>query len=160
MEFEGQQSDEKVINVYKKHWSVLLSKIILILVLAIILLVVVNLKLHIVIDYFVGFWLLISRIWLALALIPWAFTYYILTDQRLRYVNQKGIFKKAILDINFDQIEHVEFLTNNFIQDLTNTSTVIIQTETGDLTIKKLQHANNFYNDLQNQITKGKQDDI
>lgn len=160
MEFEGQQSDEKVINVYKKHWSVLLSKIILILVLAIILLVVVNLKLHIVIDYFVGFWLLISLIWLALALIPWAFTYYILTDQRLRYVNQKGIFKKAILDINFDQIEHVEFLTNNFIQDLTNTSTVIIQTETGDLTIKKLQHANNFYNDLQNQITKGKQDDI
>lgn len=80
----------------------------------------------------------------------WYFSVYIVTDERIRQIRQKGLFKKTMIDIWLDKIESVSFQRAG----IANNGTIMIQTVAGDLTISKIPHPEEIYNRLQDVIGK------
>lgn len=82
----------------------------------------------------------------------WYFSIYIVTDQRVRQIVQKGLFKKVIVDLGLDKIQSVSISTPGILASLFNYGTILIQTNVGDLVISMTSHPNQVYNQLQNTI--------
>lgn len=155
--FEGQNKDENIIDVYRRHFSLVLIYIMLPILLLILSFLVLGNDLNINIFYLCVFSFVISLILLLNKLIPWWFTFYILTSQRIKFVNQKSLFRKSVLDIKFSDIEHITYGTANVWQELINTPTLNLQIVGGDLEIRGVARSTDLYNNLQNLlINKGR----
>lgn len=72
--------------------------------------------------------------------IAWRFSVYIITDQRLIQITQKGMFKKSVVDLALNQIQMVNYEINGFQETLLGYGTINIQTFVGDLTIHDVHH--------------------
>lgn len=84
----------------------------------------------------------------------WYFSVFILTDQRLRQVTQKGLFKKTVTDLGLDKIESISYQVKGIRGSLLDYGTILIQTGVGDLTISVVPHPEKVYNKLQNLTRK------
>lgn len=72
--------------------------------------------------------------------IAWHFSVFILTDQRLIQVVQKGLFHKSVVDISLSQIQMVNYEVAGVQQTLLGFGTITIQTYVGDLVIHDVHH--------------------
>ncbi len=72
--------------------------------------------------------------------IAWYFSVFILTDQRLIQVIQKGIFHKSVVDISLSQIQMVNYEVAGVQQTLLGFGTITVQTYVGDLVIHNVHH--------------------
>ncbi len=72
--------------------------------------------------------------------IAWRFSVYIITDQRLIQITQKGLFKRAVVDLALPQIQMVNYQINGFQETLLGFGTIMVQTFVGDLTIHDVHH--------------------
>lgn len=72
--------------------------------------------------------------------IAWKFSVYIVTDQRLIQVTQKGLFKRSVVDLALPQIQMVNYEINGFQETLLGFGTIVVQTYVGDLTIHDVHH--------------------
>lgn len=72
--------------------------------------------------------------------IAWYFSVFILTDQRLIQVVQKGLFHKSVVDISLSQIQMVNYEVVGVQQTLLGFGTITIQTYVGDLVIHDVHH--------------------
>lgn len=156
MEFEGQRSDEQVLRVFRKHPVVLLGHFFVIVFLGTIGLVLILTK------WFKGAeWLGLGIVFLstlkALFLVmKWYFTIYILTNLRLRFIDQKGLFSRASIDLFFQDIDSVSLSVNGVLADFLHFGDIIIEARAGELFIKQLGNASVFYNSLQNNISQSR----
>jgi len=80
----------------------------------------------------------------------WYFSYYIVTDQRIRQVVQRGIFKKTVVDLGLDKIQSVSMSVPGVMAGIFGYGTILIQTGVGDLVISKVAKPKTIYNKLQN----------
>lgn len=90
----------------------------------------------------------------------WFYTYYIVTDQRIRQVTQHGFFGKDVIDLRLSKIQNISYNIPGFSGEIFNFGTVVIQTVVGDLIINNVEHPDNIYNKLQDAIeiaTEGKE---
>lgn len=82
----------------------------------------------------------------------WHFSIYIVTDQRIRQIHQKGFFERSVVDIPLSKIQSINYNIPGFFADIFKFGTINILTIVGDLTIKNVEHPEEIYNRLQDVI--------
>ena len=84
----------------------------------------------------------------------WYFSVYIVTNERLRQVSQKGLFKKTVVDLGLDKIISISYEVPGLFGGMLGYGTLLVQTMVGDLTISNVSHPESVYNRLQNVVDK------
>lgn len=81
--------------------------------------------------------------------IGWYFSYYIATDQRIRYNRQKGLFNRSVVEINYDKVQSVAVNTSGVMASILKYGTIVIHTQVGDMIMNKISRAEEVYDKLQ-----------
>ena len=84
----------------------------------------------------------------------WYFSIYIVTNQRIRQISQRGLFKKSVVDLGLDKIQSISYGVSGIHAGLMGYGTIVIQTAVGDLVISMVKNSEKIYNDLQNLINE------
>jgi hypothetical protein len=84
--------------------------------------------------------------------ILWYFTIYIVTNQRIRQITQKGFFGKDVIELQLSKIENISYNVPGFSGEIFKFGTIVIQTYVGDLIINNVEHPEKIYNKLQNAL--------
>ena len=84
----------------------------------------------------------------------WYYTFCIVTNQRLRYVQRTGLFKQTVLDLPLTSIQTVRYETTGMMMDMINSGDLIIDAVSGELTISEVKNIKQIYNLLQDLISK------
>ena len=84
----------------------------------------------------------------------WYFSIYIVTNQRIRQISQRGLFKKSVVDLGLDKIQSISYGVSGIRAGLMGYGTIVIQTAVGDLVISMVRNSEKIYNDLQNLINE------
>src|SRR5690606_24995854 len=82
----------------------------------------------------------------------WYFTVYIVTNQRLRQVTQRGFFGKDVVELRLSKIQNISYNIPGFTGELFGFGTMVIQTFVGDLVIRYVEHPEKTYNKLQDAV--------
>ena len=96
----------------------------------------------------------VGLIGLAYAYMLWYFSYYIVTNERIRQVTQKGLFKKTTVDLGIDKIISISVSIPGAIAGIFGYGTLLIQTSVGDLVISQVPKPEKIHNQLQNIATE------
>lgn len=72
--------------------------------------------------------------------ISWYFSVYIVTDQRLLQVSQKGFWTRSVVDISLPQIQMVNYEVAGLNETILGFGTIMMQTFVGDLVIHEVHH--------------------
>lgn len=83
----------------------------------------------------------------------WYYTIYIVTDQRLRQVTQRGFFGKDVVEIGLSKIQSISYNIPGLSGELLGFGTIVIQTYVGDLVVNKAEHPEEIYNKLQDAVS-------
>jgi hypothetical protein len=70
--------------------------------------------------------------------ISWHFSVYIVTDQRLIQITQKGLFHRSMVGLGLNQIQMVNYEIAGLQETLLGFGTIMIQTFVGSLTIHEV----------------------
>jgi len=139
--FADQFDDEEVLLVFRKH-PVVMRKGLVFGMLAILLGTVPSLVIPKLSVYFgglaVGF--VVGLIIFLPAWIAWYFSVFIITDQRLIQITQKGLFHRSVVDMGLKQIQMVNYQISGLQETLLGFGTIMMQTFVGDLVIHEVHH--------------------
>lgn len=83
----------------------------------------------------------------------WFFTYYIVTDQRIRQITQHGFFGKDVVELRLSKIQNISYNIPGLSGELFKFGTIVIQTFVGDLVIHNVEHPDEIYNKLQDAVS-------
>ena len=83
----------------------------------------------------------------------WYFSYYLLTNQRIRQVRQKGLFRKAVVDLGLDKIQSICYAGGRG-GGLLGFGTLLLQTQVGDMRMGMVERPEKTYNKLQDLVNK------
>jgi uncharacterized membrane protein YdbT with pleckstrin-like domain len=72
--------------------------------------------------------------------ISWFYSVYIVTNQRLIQITQKGMFHRSMVAIGLNQIQMVNYEIAGFQETILGFGTIMIQTFVGSLTIHEVHH--------------------
>jgi hypothetical protein len=151
--FVGQRPDEELILVFRRHLIAMRKGFYMLLVP----LVVTSLPL-VIWPYSVELYI-VPLIGLAIGLLlfayqymMWYFTVYIVTNQRLRQVTQKGFFGKDVIELQLSKVQNISYNIPGFGGEIFRYGTIVIQTYVGDLIIKNVDDPEKIYNQLQDAV--------
>lgn len=85
--------------------------------------------------------------------IMWYYTVYIVTDQRIRQITQRGFFGKDVVELRLSKIQNISYNIRGFSGEIFGFGTIVIQTFVGDLVIHKVNHPDTIYNKLQDAVS-------
>ena len=88
----------------------------------------------------------------------WYYTIYIVTNQRLRQVTQRGFFGKDVVELGLSKIQNISYNVPGLSGELFGFGTIVIQTYVGDLVVNKVEHPENIYNKLQDAVALASQE--
>lgn len=150
--FKEQFDDEEVLMVFRKHpivmrWGIIYASIALLLpmlyVLALTFIHANNPDRLPTVSFFyaalgIGFGL--AAIVMFPYWISWNYSVYIITDQRVIQITQKGLFKRSMVALGLDQVQMVNYEISGVEQTLLGFGTIVVQTFVGSLTIHDVHH--------------------
>ena len=96
----------------------------------------------------------VGAIGLLYTYILWHFSYYLVTNQRIRQVRQKGLFRKTVVDLGLDKIHSISYEVPGIMGGIFGYGTLLIQTQVGDMTISMVRQPEKTYNVLQDLVGK------
>ena len=143
--FADQFDDEEVLFVFRKH-PLVMRKGLIIGSLGLLLGAVVGLgwSLHAqsTNDYFLGMLggLVLGILIFLPSWISWYFSIFIVTDQRLIQITQKGLFHRTVVDMGLNQIQMVNYEIAGLQQTVLGSGTIMMHTFVGDLVIHDIHH--------------------
>lgn len=82
----------------------------------------------------------------------WYFSVYIVTDQRIRQITQKGFFGRNVVELRLSKVQNISYNIPGLSGELFRYGTLVIQTYVGDLVIHKVEHPDRIYNELQDAV--------
>ncbi len=82
----------------------------------------------------------------------WFYTVYIVPDQRIRQVTQRGFFGKDVVELGLSKIQSISYNVPGLSGEILGFGTIVIQTYVGDLVINKVEHPEKIYNKLQDAV--------
>lgn len=82
----------------------------------------------------------------------WRYTVYIVTNQRLRQVTQKGLFGRDVVELGLSKVQSISYNVPGFTGEVLGFGTIVVQTYVGDLIINKVGHPAKIYNKLQDAV--------
>jgi len=153
LDFDGQRPGEKVLFVFRRHLIAMRKGFWLLLIpfalssippliwqtnLELFLLPIAGLALGLILFFY--------------HYIMWYFTIYLVTNQRIRQVTQKGIFGKDVVELRLSKIQNISYNIPGFSGEVLGFGTIVIQTFVGDLVIRNVEHPEKTYNKLQNAV--------
>jgi len=147
--FDDQFDDEKVLFVFRKHPIVMRKGLIVGLIawlvgpLYTLILTYVrpnNLPSMTFFGLSLVFSILLGMLILFPSWIGWYYSMFIITDQRLIQITQKGLFHRTVVDLGLEQIQMVNYQIAGLQQTLLGFGTIMMQTYVGDLTIHDIHH--------------------
>jgi hypothetical protein len=151
--FDGQREDEELLFIFRRH-MISMRKGFYLLVLPLIITAIPpliwqdNLELFLLPLIGLGVGLLIF----AYHFILWYFSVYIVTNQRIRQVTQKGLFGRDVIDLKLSKIQSISYNIPGFSGDVFHFGTLVIHTYVGDLVIHHAEHPDKIYNKLQDAV--------
>lgn len=152
-EFEGQREGEKLLFVFRRHIIAMRKGFYLLLgPLAITSIppLIWQTKLELFLLPVAG--LIIGLILFAYHFLMWFYTYYIVSDQRLRQITQHGFFGKDVVELQLSKIQNISYTVPGFSGEVFKFGTIVIQTYVGDLVIHNVEHPDKIYNKLQDAV--------
>lgn len=139
--FADQFEDEEVLFVFRKH-PIVMRRGLIFCMLTILLGTVPSLIKPEISIYFIG--LSIGIVLGLLVLLPswieWYFSVFIVTDQRMIQITQKGLFHRSVVDMGLNQIQMVNYQISGLQETLLGFGTIMMQTFVGDLVIHEIHH--------------------
>jgi len=153
IEFEGQRPGEKVLFVFRRH-IIAMRKGFWLLLIPLVITAIPPLIWQSNLELFL---LPVGGLALGIILflyhyIMWYFTIYLVTNQRIRQVTQKGIFGKDVVELRLSKIQNISYNIPGFTGEMLGFGTIVIQTFVGDLVIRNVEHPDKTYNKLQNAV--------
>lgn len=150
--FKEQFDDEEVMLVFKKHPVVMRKGLIfasLGLLFPMLVIIFMNIifanspeKLPTVNTFYfaLGIGFIIAILLMLPYWISWNYSVYIVTDQRMIQITQKGLFKRSMVALGLDQVQMINYEVNGFEQTILGFGTIVVQTFVGSLTINDVHH--------------------
>jgi hypothetical protein len=160
--FQGQREGEVVELVFRQHPLVMRKE--LVIGLFIIVLGVVPLDFPQVYEY-AGAADILTKVALVLPIlvfafwfrrwVSWYYTVYIVTNQRIIEVHQKGFFDRSITEWQHNKILHVNYRVGGFQAVIFNYGDITVRTVIGDLLIPTIHRPVKIHAQLQAIILRG-----
>lgn len=139
--FEDQLDGEELLYVFRKH-PVVMRKGLIYSMLALLIGVVPSLikpeYLYLFGGLAAGF--VLAAIVFLPSWISWFYSVYIVTDQRLIQITQKGLWSRSVVDISLHQIQMVNYEISGLEETMLGFGTIMMQTFVGDLVIHDVHH--------------------
>ncbi|HUD03725.1 MAG TPA: PH domain-containing protein [Patescibacteria group bacterium] len=145
--FSDQFEDEEMLLLFRKHPIVMRREIVIASVL--LLLGTVPALIKPTYAYFFGglaIGFILATLVMFYAWIGWYFSVFIVTDQRLLQMSQRGLFKRSVVDIGLDKIQTISYEVSGLQETLLGFGTIVIQTYVGELVIHDVHHPKNIQN--------------
>ena len=153
LDFEGQRPNEKLLFVFRRH-IIAMRKGFYMLVIPLVITAIPPLIWQYNLELFLlpvaGFGL--GLILFSYQFILWYFTIYIVTDQRIRQVTQRGFFGKDVIELRLSKVQNISYNIPGFSGEIFKFGTIVIQTFVGDLVINNVEHPDEIYNKLQDAV--------
>lgn len=159
LDFEGQRPGEEVLFVFRRH-IIAMRKGFYLLLIPLVITAIPPLIWQSNLELFllpVG-GLILGLILFFYHYVMWYFTIYLVTNQRIRQVTQKGIFGKDVVELRLSKIQNISYNIPGFTGEILGFGTIVIQTFVGDLVIRNVQHPETTYNKLQNAVATALED--
>ena len=155
MIFDGQREGEEVQFVFRRHFLTAKSGVIFLILM---IMIGVGLTLlwpnnMMIFETFLAL-ILVGVLGFLYSYMLWYFSIYIVTNQRIRQISQRGLFKKSVVDLGLDKIQSISYGVSGIRAGLMGYGTIVIQTAVGDLVISMVKDSEKIYNDLQNLINE------
>lgn len=153
LDFEGQRPGETVLFVFRRH-IIAMRKGFYLLLIPLVITAIPPLIWQSNLELFllpVG-GLALGIIFFLYHFMMWYFTIYLVTNQRIRQVTQKGIFGKDVVELRLSKIQNISYNIPGFTGEILKFGTIVIQTFVGDLVIRNVEHPEKIYNKLQNAV--------
>ena len=155
MIFDGQREGEEVQFVFRRHFLTAKSGVIFLILM---IMIGVGLTLlwpnnMMIFESFLAL-ILVGVLGFLYSYMLWYFSIYIVTNQRIRQISQRGLFKRSVVDLGLDKIQSISYGVNGIRAGLMGYGTIVIQTAVGDLVISMVKNSEKIYNDLQNLINE------
>lgn len=154
LEFDGQRDGEKLLFVFRRHIIAMRKGFYLLLIpftISAIPPLIWQNNLELFLLPIGG--LLLGLIMFAYHFMMWYFTVYIVSDQRIRQITQRGFFGKDVVELRLSKIQNISYNIPGFTGEIFNFGTIIIQTFVGDLVIRNVEHPDAIYNKLQDAVS-------
>lgn len=151
--FNGQREGEEVLFVFRRHIIAIRKGFYLLLIpfaLSAVPPLIWQDKLELFLLPIGG--LLVGFLLFSYYFLMWRFTYYIVTDQRIRQVTQKGLFGTDVVELSLSKIQNISYNIPGFFGEVFHFGTLIVQTYVGDLVIRNVEHPDKTYNMLQDAV--------
>ncbi len=150
-DFDGQRNGENLLFVFRRHIFVARKGLFLFIVITIISFLPFfiwhnndqNLLLLAILGSLFGLFVLFYHF------VLWYFTIYIVTDQRIKQIAQKGFFGKEVVDLQLSKIQNISYNISGIAGSIFKFGTIVIQTLVGDLIIRNVDHPEKVYNKIQ-----------
>lgn len=148
--FEGQNDGEEVVFIFRRHPVVMRKGFYMLLIPFLIaslpaLIWPDNMNnLWIALGGFAGGLLLFSYHW-----IGWYFSVFVVTNERIRQITQRGFFNRSVIDIGISKIQNISYNVPGFTATLLGFGNLVIQTYVGDLYLDKIHRPVRIYENLQ-----------
>lgn len=153
LDFVGQREGEKLLFVFRHH-IIAMRKGFYMLVVPLVITAIPPLIWQRNLELFllpIG-GLLLGLILFSYHFILWYFTVYIVTDERIRQVTQRGFFGKDVIELGLSKVQNISYNIPGFSGEIFQFGTIVIQTFVGDLVIHKVEHPDKIYNQLQDAV--------
>ena len=153
--FDGQREGEEVKFIFRRHLTTAKAGFVFLLLMTFIGVIPLylwqgDLRMF---WLFLGF-VIIGVIGFLYAYMLWYFSIYIVTDQRIRQVTQKGLLKKTVVDLGLDKIQSISYGVTSTIGGILGYGTILIQTGVGDLVVSAVGRPERIYEKLQTVVSR------
>jgi len=152
-QFEGQHEDEKMLFIFRHH-VIKMRKGFYLLALPFL---IASIPVLVWPENINNLWVALGGFGLGLLLffyhwISWYFSVFIVTDQRLRQITQKGFFNRSVIDLGLSKIQNISYNVPGLSATMFGFGTLVVQTQVGDLFLDKVEHPEKIYNALSQAI--------
>lgn len=141
--FDDQFDDEEVLFVFRKHPVVMRKGLVFGMLGPLLGVIPAAINPNLGFSWFfggLGIGLVLGLLIFFPSWIGWYFSVFIVTDQRLIQITQKGLFHRSVIDMNLNQIQMVNYEVAGLQETLLGFGTIMMQTFVGDLVIHDIHH--------------------
>lgn len=140
-QFPGQHDDEEVLFTFRRHPIAMRKGFYMLLIPFL----VASLPVLFWPDNIATLWVAFAGLGLGLLLffyhwIGWYFTIFIVTNQRVRQVTQKGFFNRSVIDVGISKIQNISYNVPGFSASVFGFGNIVVQTYVGDMYLDRIHH--------------------
>jgi hypothetical protein len=141
--FKDQYDDEEVLYVFRKHPIVMRKALVIACFGPLLGVLPAAIQPTLGFPVFFGglaLGFVISFLVMLPAWIGWFYSIFIVTDQRLIQISQKGLFTRSVVDIGLAKIQSTNYEIKGIQATLLGFGTIVVQTYMGDMVVHEVYH--------------------